>query len=86
MKFVIETAMGKKHHNNTIRRMRLVCEIVKEHYEPGDQRRSYYQVWKLFVNPVYPMCYHTMLRYISTPLPKEEETEKEDPNQLSLDL
>jgi len=25
-----------------------------------------------------------MLRYIATPVPKEEENEKEDPNQLSL--
>lgn len=77
--------MGKKNqHKNTIRRMRLVCKIVQEHYEPGDQRTSYYQVWKMYVNPIYPMCYRTMLRYISTPLPKEEENEKEDQRQLNL--
>lgn len=77
--------MGRvKHHKNFINRIRLVCQIVQEHYEPGDQSKSYYQIWKKFVNPVYPMCYRTLLRYISTPLPKEEETEKEDKNQLSL--
>jgi hypothetical protein len=64
--------------------MKLVCNIVQEHYEPGDQSKCYRQVWKLYVNPVYPMCYRTMLRYIATPVPKEEENEKEDPNQLSL--
>jgi hypothetical protein len=64
--------------------MKLVCKIVQEHYEPGDQSKCYHQVWKLYVNPIYPMCYRTMLRYIATPLPNEEETEKENPNQLSL--
>ena len=67
-----------------MRRVGLVCQIVQEHYEPGDQSKCYRQVWKLYVNPVYPMCYRTMLRYIATPLPNEEETEKEDPKQLSL--
>lgn len=67
-----------------MRRVGLVCQIVQEHYEPGDQSKCYRQVWKLYVNPVYPMCYRTMLRYIATPVPKEEETEKEDPNQLTL--
>ena len=76
--------MGKtKHHRNLIKRIRLVCRIVQEHYEPGNQAKCYYQVWKKYVNPVYPMCYRTMLRYISTPLPKEEEQTK-DPNQLTL--
>ncbi len=77
--------MGRKRSNrNYIRRMKLVCKIVQEHYEPGDQSKCYHQVWKLYVNPIYPMCYRTMLRYIATPLPNEEETEKENPNQLSL--
>lgn len=77
--------MGKrKHHRNYLKRVRLVCRIVREHYEPGNQSKNYYQVWRLYVNPVYPMCYHTMLRYISTPLPKENEEEKDDPNQLTL--
>lgn len=75
---------NSKHHRNFIKRIRLVCQIVQEHYEPGDQSKCYYQIWKHYVNPIYPMCYRTMLRYISTPLPKEEETDKEDTNQLSL--
>lgn len=77
--------MGRKNlHRNYIQRIRLVCKIVQEHYEPGDQSKCYYQVWKRYVNPVYPMCYRTMLRYISTPLPKEEPEEKQDTRQLNL--
>ena len=37
-----------------MRRVGLVCQIVQEHYEPGDQSKCYRQVWKLYVNPVYP--------------------------------
>ena len=76
--------MGMKSlHRNYVKRIRLVCRIVQEHYEPGNQSKSYYQVWKKYVNPVYPMCYRTLLRYISTTLPKEE-PETQDPNQLTL--
>ena len=57
---------------------------MQEHYEPGDQSKCYRQVWKLYVNPIYPMCYRTMLRYIATPLPNEEAEEAGDPAQLSL--
>lgn len=73
-----------RHHKNFIKRVRLVCRIVQEHYEPGDQKKSYFQVWKKYVNPVYPMCYRTLLRYVSTPLPSEEEQQQSDTNQLTL--
>ena len=61
--------MGK-HHTNTLRRMRLVCNIVQQHYEPGNYAKSYFKVWQLYVYPVYPCCYRTMLNYINTPLGK----------------
>lgn len=59
--------MGK-HHENTLRRMKLVCDIVQQHYEPGNYAKSYFKVWKQYVNPVYPCCYRTLLKYINTPL------------------
>lgn len=70
--------MNKSQHVNTLRRMKLVCDIVNEHYEPGNQSKSYYQVWKKYVYPVYPCCYRTMLKYINTPLGtlKEEQQQK----------
>lgn len=76
--------MGR-HHHNTILRMRHVCKIVNEHYEAGNYAKSYYKVWKNYVYPVYPMCYRTLLKYVSTPLGVEEQKEeKEDKLQLKL--
>ena len=58
---------GGKRNINTLRRVRLVCAIVKEHYEPGVLRKCYKAVWREHVYPVYPMCYRTFLNYVSTP-------------------
>ena len=57
--------MGK-HHINTLRRIRLVLDIVEKHYEPGNNAKNYYKVWERYVNPVYPCCYRTMLSYLKT--------------------
>jgi len=59
--------MGR-HHKNTLLRIQRVCEIVQRHYEPGNYSKSYYKVWLQYVYPRYPMCYHTLLKYINTPL------------------
>lgn len=56
-----------KHHENMLRRIRLVCDIVQRHYEPGNYAKSYYKVWQQYVYPVYPCCYRTMLKYVNTP-------------------
>lgn len=53
-----------RHHPNTCERIKRVQEIVKQHYEPGNNQRNYRQIWRLYVNPVYPMCYHTFLSYV----------------------
>lgn len=75
--------MGK-HHKNTLRRIKLVCDIVQQHYEPGNYAKSYFKVWKDYVNPVYPMCYHTFIKYINTPLGALREEEQEEKKQLKL--
>ncbi len=64
--------------------MKLVCDIVQKHYEPGNYAKSYYKVWKHYVYPVYPCCYQTLLKYINTPLGDLNEKPAEDKNQLKL--
>lgn len=73
--------MGK-HHINTLQRIKLVCDIVQQHYEPGNYSKSYYKVWKKYVYPVYPCCYRTLLKYINTPLGDLKKAE--DKKQLKL--
>lgn len=59
------------YHRNTLKRIELVCSIVKEHYEPGRRDRCYKEVWRRYVCPVYPMCYRTFLNYIGVNIPQE---------------
>lgn len=75
--------MGK-HHKNTLRRIKLVCDIVQQHYEAGNYAKSYYKVWQQYVNPVYPCCYRTLLKYINTPLGDLKNDTPEDLRQLKL--
>ena len=81
---------GGKRNINTLRRIKLVCDIVNQHYESGVLRKCYKAVWRQRVYPKYPMCYRTFLNYVSTPpgeLQRAEETEcleRERKQQLSL--
>ena len=76
--------MGK-HRKNTLRRIRLVLDIVEKHYEPGNNAKNYRKVWERYVNPVYPCCYRTMLSYLKTPGSElESVTPAEDKRQLKL--
>lgn len=59
--------MGKR-RKNTLLRIKLVCDIVQQHYEAGNYAKSYYKVWERYVYPKYPCCYRTLLNYINTPL------------------
>lgn len=56
--------MATKPHKNTLLRIQHVCDITREHYEEGNLAKCYKQVWRHFVYPVYPMCYHTFLSYL----------------------
>lgn len=56
--------MAKTPHKNTLLRIQLVCDITRQHYEEGNLARCYKQVWKRYVYPVYPCCYHTYLSYL----------------------
>lgn len=57
--------MAGKLHENTRLRIQKVCDITRRHYEQGNLARCYKQVWRHYVFPVYPMCYHTFLHYLS---------------------
>lgn len=56
--------MGK-HYKNTLRRAKLIQELAAKYYEPGNYSKSYHQVWRNHVNQVYPMSYHTYLKYLN---------------------
>ena len=73
---------GMGFHKNTLRRIELVCNIVRQHYEPGRRDRCYKEVWRRYVYPVYPMCYRTFLSYIGVNV--EQEQRRNNGNQLSL--
>lgn len=60
--------MGNKLHKNTLLRIQRVCDITRQHYEEGNLARCYKQVWRIYVYPIYPMCYHTYLYYLSVGL------------------
>lgn len=75
--------MGK-HHINTLRRIRLVLDIVEKHYEPGNNAKNYYKVWERYVNPVYPCCYRTMLSYLKTANELKGLEPTDDKRQLKL--
>lgn len=67
-----------KVRTNTLRRIKLVHDIVQQHYIDGIT--TYSGIWDKYVNKVYPMSYATFIRYINTAVPKairdEEEAKK----------
>ena len=73
-----------KHHKNTLLRIKHVCEITQQYYEEGNLQKCYKEIWRRYVYPIYPMCYHTYLSYIRTPMGDLKEKEDDDPLQLSL--
>jgi len=75
----------KPKNKNTLLRIKNVCEITQQHYEPGRQDKCYKAVWRSFVFPVYPMHYRTFLNYINTPLGELADNKKAGSfNQLKL--
>lgn len=63
----------KPKHANHYRKVKLVQDIVQQHYIDGVT--SYKGIWRKYVNPVYPMCYHTFISYINTVVPRNKEIE-----------
>ena len=72
----------QRHHKSTLSRVALIKAITEQHYEPGNNRRCYKQVWRHYVFPKYGCCYRTFLNYLG--IDPEKEEAKEDTGQLSL--
>ena len=58
-------------HENYLRRAELVQEITREHYEAGRLDRCHAEVWRRWVYPVYPCCYHTYLSLLRVDVAQE---------------
>ena len=58
-------------NKNVLKRIQKVQEIMKEHYEPGNQRKSQIQVLRNILNKSYPMSERTLRRYMKTDLKLE---------------
>ena len=77
---------GKKRYRSTKKRIRAIIAIVNEEYQPSDQNHCYKAIWRRRILPEFGVCYNTFLSYlgVSPSELEEEQTEKEDTNQLSL--
>ena len=77
---------GKKRYRSTKKWIRAIIAIVNEEYQPGDQNHCYKAIWRRRILPEFGVCYNTFLSYlgVSPSELEEEQTEKEDTNQLSL--
>lgn len=69
--------MANKSHKNTLLRIQHVCDITRQHYEEGNLAKCYKQVWRHYVFPIYPMCYHTFLSYLRRGLKGYREPSKD---------
>lgn len=72
--------MATKPHKNTLLRIQHVCDITRQHYERENLAKCYKQVWRHYVFPVYPMCYHTFLSYLRRGLEGYKEPQDEQPS------
>jgi hypothetical protein len=59
--------MARKHNKYISQKIRNIQAIARQYYEPGNQSKSYRQVWRRYVYPVYPCHYVTFMRYMNTP-------------------
>ena len=57
----------KRHYKSTHDRAKMIRMLTERHYEAGNNARCYKAVWRMFIYPVYPMCYRTYLNYLSIP-------------------
>lgn len=71
-----------KHHKSTLARVKAIRAITEQHYEAGNNRRCYKQVWRHYVFPKYGCCYRTYLNWLGIREPKE--AKEEDSRQLTL--
>ena len=54
----------KKHYKSTLARVEWIKRVTNEHYEPGNQARSYYSVWRKWIYPEIKISFRTYQRYL----------------------
>lgn len=67
-----------KHHQSTVDKAKRVVAIVERYYEPGNHRRSYNMVWRMYVYPIYPCSLRRMKDYIKLVRELDESPQEED--------
>lgn len=60
------SGQSRKSQENRIRRIELVQALALGYYDGERLDRCYKEVWRRYVNPVYPMSYRTFLMYMQT--------------------
>lgn len=62
-----------KRHPNTIKRALIIYDLTLKHYEEGNAKRNYKNVWRRYIYPVYPMCYDSFLKHLQIAREQTEE-------------
>jgi len=52
-------------YESTLQRIEMIQQITKQHYEEGNQSRSYKAVWRNHIRPQFGICYRTYLNYVN---------------------
>lgn len=52
-------------HESTKKRMLHIGEEVLSKFEPGNQRKSIANIWRLEIYPKYGISYSTLMRYLT---------------------
>lgn len=55
-------------NQNQLLKIKKIQDIVQENYIEGVT--TYKGIWREYVNPTYPCCYATFLKYINTVVPR----------------
>lgn len=67
-----------KHHKSTLLKARQIKALADRYYEAGNQRRCLKGIYARYIYPLYPMCYHTFLKYLK--IASEEELNEVNAN------
>lgn len=65
---------------NKLKQYKLVIDIVNQHFVEG--LTPYAAVWRLYVNPVYPMSYNKFMQIINMPAIEKQLAEAEEEQRI----
>ena len=58
----------EKRYKSTLARAEKIRQITLQHYEPGNQARSYRVVWLKWIYPDLKISFRTYQRYLGIPI------------------